>query len=346
MNEAARTLKEIVDMFGGELRGDGAIHVESIASLKEATPRQISFLANPKYRNQLPTTKAAAVIVDEQSAADCPGAVIVTPHPYMYFARLSRWLAPRRPMRSGRHPTAIVEGLVPESAQVGPYAWIGPGARVGEDVVIGPYCHVGEESYIGDDCRLYANVTVYHNCHIGKRALIHAGAVIGADGFGFARHPQGQWEKIAQNGRVVIGDDVEIGANTCIDRGAIGDTVIGDGVKLDNLIQVGHNVHVGEHCAFAGCVGVAGSSIIGDRCTIAGGAVVLGHLTLAADVNVSAATLVTKPIGEAGVYTGAPPFMPHGEWLRNFSHLRQLDAMADRIRRLEKQLEEMTEKGS
>jgi UDP-3-O-[3-hydroxymyristoyl] glucosamine N-acyltransferase len=322
----ARRLDEIVARCGGELKGDGATVVTGLATLEAATPAQLSFLANPKYRSQLATTRAGAVIVAPDMAAACPVAAIVTPQPYLYFARVSQWLAEGLLPKPGTHASAVVESPLPSSVSVGAHCWIGAGVEIGEGSV------------------LYSGVRVYPGCRIGKRAIIHSGAVIGADGFGFAREQTGEWVKIAQTGRVLIGDDVEIGANTTIDRGALDDTVIEDGVKLDNQIQVGHNVRIGAHSALAGCVGIAGSARIGARCTIGGGAIILGHLSLADGVNVSAGTLVAKTIAEPGSYTGTVPFMAHDEWLKNFSRLRHLDALADKIRALEKRLAELENK--
>ncbi len=319
-----RSLEEIVARCGGELRGDGAIRVVGLATLATATPGQISFLANPKYRDQLATTRAAAVILAPAMAAHCPVAAIVTPQPYLYFARVSQWLADARPT-PGIHPSAVVESALPPSVSVGAQCWIGTNVEVGEDSV------------------LYPGVKIYPGCRIGRRAIMHAGAVIGADGFGFAQDGDA-WVKIAQTGGVVIGDDVEIGANTTIDRGALEDTVIGDGVKLDNQIQIGHNVHIGRNTAMAGCVGIAGSAKVGAGCTVGGGAIILGHLTLADRVHVSAGTLVAKSIPAPGSYTGTVPFMAHDDWLKNFSRLRHLDALADRIRALEKRLAELEKK--
>lgn len=331
-------LDEIVDRFGGNLVGDGSLRIFGLAPLDVADAGQISFLANPKYRSQLATTRAAAVIVAPEAAGSCPVAAVVTPQPYLYFARLSQWLnAPLRPP-PGIHPSAVVETGVPASASIGANAWVGAGARIGENAIVGANCSIGNAVEIGDDCWLHANVSIYAGCRIGRRAIVHSGAVIGADGFGFAREHDGAWVKIAQGGRVVIGDDVEIGAGTTIDRGALGDTVLEDGVKLDNQIQVGHNVRIGAHTAMAGCVGIAGSASIGRRCTVGGGAVILGHLRIADDVNVSAGTLVAKSIAGAGSYTGTIPFMEHADWLKNFARLRHLDAMADKIRALETRL--------
>lgn len=340
----ARRLEEIVARFGGELKGDGSLAVFGLATIETATSDQLSFLANPKYRSQLAATQAGAVILAAEALDACPCAAIVTPQPYLYFARVSQWFANVPRPAPGIHPTAVVESHVPTSVAIGPQAWIGEDVELGENCVIGAQCRIGAGTRIGADGWLYPGVTIYHGCHLGQRAIVHSGVVIGADGFGFAREATGEWVKIAQAGRVVIGDDVEIGANTTIDRGALEDTVIEDGVKLDNQIQVGHNVRIGAHSAIAGCVGIAGSAKIGARCTVGGAAVILGHLTLADGVNVSAGTLVGKSIATPGNYTGTVPFLPHDEWLKNFSRLRHLDALADKIRALERRLAELEKK--
>ena len=317
-----RSLAEIVARFGGELKGDGARAVTGLATLTAASPQQLSFLANPKYRSQLAATQAAAVILAPDMAEACPVSAILTPQPYLYFARVSQWLAAGTGLSPGIHPSAVVESPVPASVSIGAHCWIGADVEIGADSII------------------YPGVKVYSGCRIGRRAIIHAGAVIGSDGFGFAKDDE-VWVKIAQTGRVLIGDNVEIGANTTIDRGALEDTVIEDGVKLDNQIQVGHNVRIGRNTAMAGCVGIAGSAKIGAGCTVGGGAIILGHLTLADGVNVSAGTLVTKSIAQPGSYTGTVPFLPHDDWLKNFSRLRHLDGMADRIRALEKRIAQL-----
>jgi UDP-3-O-[3-hydroxymyristoyl] glucosamine N-acyltransferase len=313
--------------------------VQRIAPLDMAGPADLSFLTHPRYRSRLASTRAAAVIVPPEAEGDCRVASIVTPQPYLYFARVAQWLNPRPRPAAGVHPTAVVEAQIPASASIGAHAWIGPSAAIGENSVIGANCSVGEGVKLGADSWLQGNVSVYAGCCIGARALIHSGAVIGSDGFGFAREADGSWVKIPQTGRVIVGDDVEIGAGTTVDRGALADTIIEDGVKLDNQIQVAHNVIIGAHTAMAGCVGIAGSTSIGRRCTVGGGAIILGHLTIADDVNISAGTLVAKSIAKPGTYTGTVPFLEHGEWLRNFAHLRQLEAMADKIRALEKRLQ-------
>ncbi len=337
-------LDEIVARFGGELIGDGALVVTQVATLEKAGPGQIAFLANPKYRSQLQTTRAGAVILSPAAAAACTGPRIVCADPYAYFARVAQLLNPPPAVAPGVHATAVVESDLPAGVSVGAGAYVGPDVRIGEGSIIGAGCAIGRGVRIGPASLLHANVTIYPGCVVGARAIIHSGAVIGADGFGIAREADGSWTKIPQIGRVVIGDDVEIGANTTIDRGALDDTVIEDGVKLDNQIQIGHNVRVGAHTAMAGCVGVAGSAKIGRRCTVGGAANILGHLTIADDVHISATTLVTKSIPRPGTYTGAMPFEAHRDWLKNAAHLRQLDAMADKIRELEERLANMEKK--
>jgi UDP-3-O-[3-hydroxymyristoyl] glucosamine N-acyltransferase len=338
------TLDEIVARLGGEVAGDGRLEVSAITTLDAAGPGQLSFLANPKYRAKLATTRATAVIVAPEVVKDCPTAAIVTPQPYLYFARVAQWLQPGQRPPVGVHPTAVVEGVVADSASIGANVWIGRGARIEANVVIEANCSIGSDCIIGADSWLHAGVAIYSGCQVGARAIIHSGVVIGADGFGFAREQDGSWVKIPQSGRVMIGDDVEIGANTTIDRGALEDTVIEDGVKLDNQIQIGHNVHIGAHTAVAGCVGIAGSARIGKRCTFGGAAMILGHLEIADDVNVSSGTMIAKSVTRPGSYTGWVPFLEHADWLKNFSRVRHLDSMADRIRALEGRLAELEKK--
>lgn len=338
------TLDEIVSRLGGQLIGEGGVRVDRVATLSQAGPGEIAFLANPKYRRQLAASRAAAVVLSPADAIGCPQPCIVSDNPYAYFARVAQMLNPLPRTPAGIHPAALSESKLDPSVSVAAGAVIGKDVSIGDHCVIGPACILGDGVRLGAHSRLYGNVTVYSGCVIGRRAIIHAGAVIGADGFGIAREPDGSWTKIPQVGRVVIGDDVEIGANTTIDRGAIDDTVIEDGVKLDNQIQIGHNVRVGAHTAMAGCVGVAGSARIGRRCTVGGGAIILGHLSIADDVSISAATLVTKSIDRAGTYSGAIPFAPHRDWLRNAAHLRHLDDLADRIRTLESRIAQLEKK--
>jgi UDP-3-O-[3-hydroxymyristoyl] glucosamine N-acyltransferase len=334
-------LGEIAAALGGELIGDPRLRITGIATLDKATANTLSFLSNPRYRSQLETSEAACVIVSPEvrEAALARGATIVTPDPYLYFARLTQWWAQHtRPARvRGVHPQAFVAdgAVVDESASVGPFAVIEAGANVGAGAVIGAHAFVGAGVRIGAHTRLAPRVTVGYGCSIGERCIVHSGVVIGADGFGFAPH-EGQWVKIEQLGAVRIGNDVEIGANTCIDRGALDDTVIEDGVKLDNLIQIAHNVRIGKHTAMAGCVGVAGSAVIGAHCTIGGGSGIVGHVVLADHVHVSAGTDVTRSITKPGLYTGMFPFDEHAAWEKNAATLRQLHSLRERLRALEK----------
>ncbi len=328
-------LDELVARLGGELIGDGATSVRRVATLDRAGPEDIAFLANPRYASSLASSAAAAVIVAPAAREGTSRPRIVVEDPYLYYARVAQLLYPPGRPPVGVDLTARIESSLPESVVVGPGASVAADVMLGEGVVVGPGCHIGQGTRIGANTRLHANATIYHECVIGEDCIVHSGAVIGSDGFGFARQRDGSWVKIPQVGRVVIGNDVEIGANTTIDRGAIDDTVIGDGVKLDNHIQIAHNVRIGDRTAIAGCVGIAGSTTIGERCMIGGQAGIIGHLRIADDVVISAGTLVTKSIRQAGVYTANLPLQEHAEWARNFAHLRHLDALNDRIRRLE-----------
>jgi UDP-3-O-[3-hydroxymyristoyl] glucosamine N-acyltransferase len=333
-------LGEIVAQLGGQLEGDASIVVAQVAALASAEAGQIAFLANPKYRRQLGSTRASAVIVPPQFADATSLPRIVFPNSYVYYARVAALLNPPQTRPAGIHSSAVVQGAVPETARIGENVVLGKDAKIGENVTLYPGCVIGDGVSVGDESVLYPNVVVYHDCVIGRRAVIHAGAVIGGDGFGFAKDDE-RWVKIPQIGRVVIGDDVEIGANTSIDRGALDDTVIGDGVKLDNQIQIAHNVVVGEHTAMAGCVGIAGSTKIGRRCTIGGAGMIIGHLELADDVHVSAGTMVTKSLRQPGQYTSIFPLEPHEQWLRNAAQIKRLATLAERVSELEKKLNQM-----
>jgi len=264
----------------------------------------------------------------------------VTDDPYLYFAHVSRLFNPLPPVVPGVHSLASVRCAIPATVAVDAGAVVEEGAEIGEGVLISANCYVGRGAHIGCGTRLAPNVTIYAGCVLGENCIIHSGAVIGADGFGFARDAEGRWLKIPQMGRVVIGNDVEIGSNTSIDRGALGDTVIGDGVKIDNQIQVGHNVQIGEHTAIAGSTGIAGSARIGARCMIGGGVGIGGHLSIADDVTITARTEIMKSLPMAGVYGGCVPQQTHADWVRNFSHLRHLDALAKKVRLLEQRLEQ------
>jgi UDP-3-O-[3-hydroxymyristoyl] glucosamine N-acyltransferase len=340
---AAATLGEIAALLGGDLLGDPAMPILRIAPLETAGADAIAFLSNPRYQAQLVASAAGCVIVAPalRDVAVARGAALVCADPYLAFARLTQWWAQRRrrPREPGVHRSAVVEegAWVDPTARVEAQAVVGRGAHVGAHAVVGAGSVVGEDARVGEAAWLKGRVTLAEGCVLGARAIVHAGAVIGADGFGFAPEA-GRWIKIEQLGAVVIGDDVEIGANTCIDRGALEDTVLEDGVKLDNLVQIGHNVRVGAHSAFAGCVGVAGSARIGRHCTAGGGAIILGHLTIVDHVHITAATVITRSIAKAGQYSGLYPFDDNAAWEKNAATLRHLHALRDRVRALEKAL--------
>jgi UDP-3-O-[3-hydroxymyristoyl] glucosamine N-acyltransferase len=337
------TLGQLVAELGGTLVGDASTVIRHIGPLDGDAPQAIAFLSNPKYRSQLATSTAVCVIISPtlQAEAAARGAAIVTEDPYLYFAHLTQWWARQvrpRPVAS-IHPSAVVDpsAVIGPDVTIGPLAVIEAGAIIEAGSVVGAQCFVGARARIGEQTRLFPQVSVGFDCQVGARCIFHSGVVIGADGFGFAPD-QGRWEKIEQLGAVRIGDDVELGANTCVDRGALGDTVIENGVKLDNLVQIAHNVHIGEHAAMAGCVGVAGSARIGKHCTVGGAGMILGHLTLADHVHVSSGTLISRSVLKPGLYSGAFPFDENASWEKNAATLRQLHALRDRIRSLEKQV--------
>ncbi len=323
------------------LRGNPGQDVRGLASLASAGRDELAFLSDSRYLAQARRSAAGAIIARQSDAAALPDgcAVLASDDPYRAFARLAREIEPTlRPAYAvGCDPTAVVapDASIGRDAGIGPHVTIGAGARIGEGARIGPGSVIGAGASIGAGSVLHARVTVYHGCTIGERCILHSGAVIGADGFGFTP-AEGRWEKIPQLGSVRIGNDVEIGANTTIDRGALDDTVIGDGCKLDNQIQIGHNVTIGEHSALAGCVGVAGSASIGRRCRIGGGAGILGHLEICDDVTISAMSLVTRTIRKPGFYTGVFPLMDNDDWERAAVALRRLPELRTRVRRLER----------
>lgn len=344
-------LKELVESLGGHLIGDADTQVSGIAPLSDATASQITFLSNPKFRPQAAQTQAAAIILsaadDTVLGADYRGARIVAANPYAYFAKAAQFFAARNaiPVIPGIHPSATLDptAQVASSAHIGPNVVIGAGAVIGEEVRIEAGCVVGRNVKIGANSYLNANVTIYAACEIGARAIIHSGVVMGADGFGFA-NAGGTWIKIPQTGRVLIGDDVEIGANTTIDRGALADTVIEDGVKLDNQIQIAHNCHIGTQTAIAACASIAGSARIGKYCSIGGAAMIHGHITIVDHVHVSAGTLALRSISEPGQYTGFYPIAKHSDWEKSATLVRNLNTMREKIRTLEKFVKQLTEK--
>ena len=320
------SLEDLAVRFGLALRGEPGLRVSRVATLSHAEAGSLSFLANPRYRKQMESTRATAVLVGPEHAAGCPVAALIDPNPYLAYARIADLLHPQAPAAAGIHSSAVVSASarISASASVGPLAVIEDDVDIGERVLVGPGCVVQRGARVGADSRLMSRVNVCAGVRIGRRCILHAGAVIGADGFGFAPDA-GTWFKVPQLGGVQIGDDVEIGANTTIDRGAIDDTVVEQGVKLDNQIQVGHNVTIGAHTAIAGCVGISGSTTIGQRCMIGGGVGIAGHLTIADDVAVTGCSLVSASIKQAGSYSSGMPAVESRIWRRMVAHLRRLD---------------------
>ncbi|MEX3547780.1 MAG: UDP-3-O-(3-hydroxymyristoyl)glucosamine N-acyltransferase [Burkholderia sp.] len=347
----ALTLDELAKRFGGDIAGDPQCQVGGLAPLDQAGQNQLAFLANPKYLSQVETTRAGAVLIAPRDLEKLGAAAegrnfILTPNPYAYFARVAQMFidlaAPKWP--SGVHPSANVDpsAQVAASAVIGPNVTIEAGTVIGEGVRLDANVFVGAGTKIGAGSRLYPNVVVYHGCDIGVRAIVHSGAVIGSDGFGFApdfvgegKARTGTWVKIPQVGGVKIGPDVEIGANTTIDRGAMADTVIEEGVKIDNLVQIAHNCRIGTYTVIAGCAGIAGSTNIGRHCMIGGAVGIVGHVTLGDYVIVTAQSGVSKSLPKAGMYTSVFPAVEHGDWNRSAALVRNLDKLRDRIRSLE-----------
>lgn len=344
-------LGELVQRLGGRLSGDPNLEISGIAPLSDALPTQLSFLSNPRLRVQAEQSRAAAIILspaDETALGDrYAGARIVCDNPYAYFAKAAQWFAQQAatPALPGIDASAVIDAAadIAASAKIGPHVVVEAGAMVGEQCIIDAGCYIGRNAKIGAHTHLFARATIHAGCEIGARGIVHSGAVIGADGFGFANE-NGRWIKIPQTGRVLIGNDVEIGANTTIDRGALSDTVIEDGVKLDNQIQIGHNCHIGAHTAMAGCVGVAGSAKIGKYCTFGGAAMVLGHLTIVDHVHISSGSMVSRSINEPGQYTGFYPLAKNAEWEKSAAIVRNLGSIREKIRELEKNLKLLLKK--
>jgi UDP-3-O-[3-hydroxymyristoyl] glucosamine N-acyltransferase len=325
------TLAQLAAQLGVELRGDGDGVVSTVATLQHAGAGDLSFLANPKYRRYLKTTRASAVILAEQHAADSPVPVLISANPYGCYAHAARLLYPEGQAAHGVHPTAVVDesAVVNETAWIGPTSCIAAGVRIGPMVHIGPGCVIGPDVTIDEGSRLVSRVTVLAAASIGKRVVLHPGVVVGSEGFGMAQ-VEGRWEKVPQFGSVRIGDDVDIGANTTVDRGSIEDTVIETGVKIDNQVQIAHNVVIGAHTAIAGCVGICGSTRIGKHCTLAGGVGIVGHLEIVDDVHVTGMSLVTRSITRPGIYSSGTPLMDNRRWRRNAVRIKQLDSFMRR----------------
>jgi len=331
------TLGELSALLEVELRGDPALQIDGLATLKNATIGKLSFLSNPRYVHQLANTQASAVIIDPAFSENCNCAQLLSSNPYVSYAKASQLFALERAEEPGVHVTATVHSsaVLAADVSIGAHAVIAAGVKIGARTTIGPGCSIGARSSIGEDCTLFANTSVYHDVAIGDRAVLHSSVVIGADGFGFAFDGR-QSIKIAQLGGVKIGNDVEIGAGSTIDRGALDDTIIEHGVKIDNHVQIAHNCVIGEHTIICGCSAIAGSTTIGRYCTIGGGVGVIGHLHIADKVMISAMSLVSQSISDAGVYSSGTGLLESKEWKRNIVRFRQLDDMAKRLRELEK----------
>lgn len=334
------TLGALQARLGGVLAGDPARVISGVATLRQAQATHLSFLANPRYQAQLAQTQAGAVLLRPEFRPLCPSDAWLVDQPYLVYAQAAQLLHPTPLPPPSIHPTAVIDPSAQLAADVhiGAHAVIGAQVNLASGVVIGPNCVLEARCQVGTGSRLVAQVHLGHDCILGARVLVHPGVVIGADGFGFAATPEGQWVKIPQLGKVQIGDEVEIGANTTIDRGALDDTVIATGVKIDNQVQIAHNVHIGAHTAIAGCVGIAGSATIGAYCTLAGGAIVLGHLKLADRVQVQALSIVTKSLEQPGVYSSTWPAQEHRRWLHSAAQLRQLEHLTQRLAQLEQRL--------
>ncbi len=331
------SLGMIANSIGAELKGNSDCLITHVATLETASQGDITFLANARYRKFLKSTKASAVIVSNEDSEHCPVDCLIVDDPYLGYARTAALLFPRTDFSAGIHPSAVVspDALIDESAWIGAQCVIEAGVVVGANSIIGSGCVLEEDVIVGEDCHLVGNITICNQSHLKNRILIHPGVVIGADGFGIAKNDKNYWVKVPQLGVVRIDDDVEIGANTTIDRGALGDTILEKGVKLDNQIQIAHNVFIGAHTAIAACTGIAGSARIGKNCAIGGGVGILGHLEIVDQVHVTAMSLVTNSITKAGIYSSGTPLDESKSWRKNYVRMKQLDDMARRIGRLE-----------
>ncbi|QXG42391.1 MULTISPECIES: UDP-3-O-(3-hydroxymyristoyl)glucosamine N-acyltransferase [Pseudomonas] len=340
-------LGQLAEFLGATLRGDKDKDINGLATLQEAGPDQISFLANPQYRKFLIDTQAAAVLLKPADADSFAGDALLVPDPYLAYARISHLFDPKPKAAAGIHPTAVIadDAVVDPAASIGAFAIVESGARIAAQVTVGAHCFIGARCEIGEGGWLAPRVTLYHDVRIGKRVVIQSGAVLGGEGFGFANE-KGVWQKIAQIGGVSIGDDVEIGVNTAIDRGALADTRIGNGVKLDNQIQIAHNVQIGDHTAMAACVGISGSTKIGKHCMLAGGVGLVGHIEICDGVFITGMTMVTHSITEPGSYSSGTAMQPAAEWRKSAARLRKIDDMARRLQKLEKMVETVTSAGN
>ncbi|MBD8476338.1 UDP-3-O-(3-hydroxymyristoyl)glucosamine N-acyltransferase [Pseudomonas sp. CFBP 8770] len=343
---ATMKLGQLAEFLGATVSGDPEKIITGLATLQEAGPAQLSFLANPQYRKFLPDSHAGAVLLKAADAEGFQGDALIVPDPYLAYARISHLFDPKPRASAGVHPTAVIaaDAQVDAAASVGPFAVIESGARIAAGVTVGAHCFIGARCEIGEGGWLAPRVTLYHDVRIGKRVVIQSGAVLGGEGFGFANE-KGVWQKIAQIGGVSIGDDCEIGVNTAVDRGALADTLIGNGVKLDNQIQIAHNVQIGDNTAMAACVGISGSSKIGKNCMLAGGVGLVGHIEICDGVFITGMTMVTHSITEPGAYSSGTAMQPAAEWRKSAARLRQLDDMARRLKQVEKRVEAVTQGG-
>ncbi len=340
------SLGEIAQHIGARLAGDADTRISGVCSVESPRHHSITFVTHSRFRKYLDNTSAAAVILREDELQYCPVPALICDNPYAAYARVTALFSAPVSGDAMQHPSAVIHptAKLGEEVRIGAHAVIAAGVELASGVTIGSGCVIDEGVRIGAGSTLKPNVTVYRDCELGESCLIHSGTVIGSDGFGFA-NDKGHWIKIHQLGRVVIGDDVEIGANTSVDRGAIDDTVIGNNVIIDNQVQVAHNVRIGDHTAIAGCVGIAGSAVIGKHCALGGGAGILGHLEIVDGVTVTAMSLVTNSIKQPGVYSAGTPLEPKAQWQKNYVRFKQLDDMSRRIRALEKELKQLTEEG-
>lgn len=338
MKKQTFTLAEIAPLVDAKIHGDNACVITGVASLETAKAGEASFFDNSRYRKYLVSTDASVVILAEKNLPDCNSHALVTPNPELVFAKLAALFQKLPIKKPGTHPTAVIGNncTIAPSASIGPRCIIENNTIIGENTIVHPGCVIGEHCIIGSNCKLWPNITIYHGVAIGDNAIIHSGVVIGADGFGITMKNDHSWHKIPQLGAVKIGNHVEIGANTTIDRGALGDTVIEDGVKLDNQIQIAHNVHIGAHTAIAGCVGIAGSAKIGRHCMIGGAACIIGHITIADNVIITGMTGISKSIKEPGVYSAIIPGERREIWKKNATQFRHLNEIATRLKKLEK----------
>jgi len=339
------SVAQITQFLDASVNGDANLKIIKLAPLDCAGAGDITFCAQSKYIEQLKSSEASAVLVTKEQSQFVKNTAIIVDNPYLAFAKISEWFDWRSPLVKGRAKNSSIAN----SAHVSSSAQICSGVVIGENTQIAEHCYIGANTVIADNCsiasgtRIEANVSIYDNVRIGKRCIVHSSAVIGADGFGFAKSAQG-WQKIYQLGGVQVGSDVEIGAGTTVDRGAIADTIIGDGVKLDNQVQIAHNVHLGDHTAIAGCSAIAGSTHIGENCTIAGLSGVTGHLQIAANTHVTAMSLVSRSIADAGVYSSGTAIEKHQSWKRNVVRFRALDSLVKRIKSLENEMQKLSSK--